>query len=125
MRRREFLESSITVTAMLGFSGCLSTLRKQPIDLDVLNWTQESVELQISLSEPGSDDAAYEEEFDLDGNSVIEQEDVVPPGTYVVTVRSDGERVQDGRISTGNCEKQEITVIYHGRYGTDIEQNKC
>lgn len=122
MNRRAFVRGGLAVVPALS-AGCLSWFSRGTVELYVSNWTAEDQTFDIRVERGG--EVEYEDTTTLPGGESVRETDILDGGRYRVVVSVDGGPTEDFEFRMGECEAQEITVLYQGRTELEIHRKQC
>lgn len=100
------------------------TQPSKTLDLDVLNWTDKEQTFQVIIKRSG-EEVVYDTEITIPAGETVNKTDILPTRPYDVEFSVKDGPTRNYNFQMGECDEQEITIIYQGRHGIDFETKKC
>lgn len=123
--RRLVVAISISIDSAVT-SGCVSLVTNNdtgPVTLSVLNWTNDSREISITVT--GDDRTVFEETVELERNESTRLENAFEGGGYTVTAALDTGTTERYAFSMDDCEEQHLTVRIRDVELIEFAKKRC
>lgn len=121
--RRNTLQA-LASAGVISSPGCLSYFRQGEVDLYLVNWCQDVVDVEVNITSP-TGDAAFNEEYNIKPNEDVKEEGILSGGEYNIHTTLNSRIGSDYHFTMGECDDQKLVIRIDRCNSIEFESKKC
>lgn len=105
-------------------SGCLSLFKRGNVDLYIVNWCQDTADVEIVISS-AADSTVFNKKYEVAPNEDVKRENIVGGGQYQIRAILNNEWEFDYNFTMKDCKNQKLLVRVNRCDSIELEERDC